>query len=144
LKALLDVNVLIALAKEDHVHHRAAHTWFANNRNAGWATCPLTENGFVRVACNPSFPGPVSGQEARRLFVALRDVPGHEFWPDDVSLSDDDVFDLSTALNHREVADIYLLGLAVAKGGRLATFDRRIRRLPVRRADPEHLLFIPE
>jgi hypothetical protein len=125
--ALLDVNLLIALFDAEHIHHEIAHDWFARQRPSGWATCPLTENGFVRVASNPArgLQGfrPDAAAVRLRRFASSGD---HAFWPDAVSLSDRQLFDLSVAVGHRQVADIYLLGLAVKMKGCLATFDRSI------------------
>jgi toxin-antitoxin system PIN domain toxin len=125
--ALLDVNVLVALFDPDHVHHELAHDWFADNGRAAWATCPLTENGFVRVLSHPGYAGTVS--RATDLVTRLRRFcgsGGHEFWPDAVSLRDETAFDASLIAGHRQITDVYLLGLAHSHGGRLATFDRTI------------------
>jgi toxin-antitoxin system PIN domain toxin len=128
--ALLDVNVLVALFDPDHVHHDLAHDWFADNRTAGWATCPITECGFVRVLANPAYGASVT--RPADLLAGLRRFCAsahHLFWPDTVSLRDDKLFDMSRVGGHRQLTDIYLLGLAKTKRGRLATFDRTI---PVR------------
>jgi len=125
--ALLDVNVLIALFNEHHIHHDAAHDWFADHGDQRWATCPLTENAFLRVLSDPS-------QRAVRLPLStLADHLGrfclderHEFWPDNLSMHDASLFDLSLLHGHRQLTDVYLLGLAVRRGGRLVTFDHSI------------------
>jgi toxin-antitoxin system PIN domain toxin len=124
--ALLDVNVLVALFHPDHIHHETAHLWFAANRAAGWATSPLTENGVVRILANvATFGLRQSAASVRsRLDKACSDE-GHAFWPDSVSLRDERLFNLA-GVGHRQITDVYLLGLAVANGGRLATFDHRI------------------
>ena len=125
--ALLDVNVLVALFDPDHVHHELAHDWFTEHRRTGWATCPLTENGFVRVLANPAYGGTV--MRASDLVARLRrfcESGGHAFWPDALSFRDDAVFVPTLVAGHRQLTDIYLLGLAHAKGGCLATFDRTI------------------
>lgn len=124
--ALLDVNVLVALFDADHVHHELAHDWFADHRAHGWATCPVTENGFVRVVSNPAYGldgfRPDAAVKCLRAFCAS----GHYvFWPDSVSLADARLFDTAAA-GWRQITDVYLLGLAVSTGGRLATFDRAI------------------
>lgn len=128
--ALLDVNLLIALFDPDHVHHELAHDWFADNRSRGWATCPLTENGFLRVLTNPAYrsPVPVSSGLVERL-RAFCGTRGHQFWPDDVSLRDRKLFAATSLVTHRQLTDVYLLGLAKHHDGVLATFDRTI---PVR------------
>lgn len=125
--ALLDVNVLIALFNEHHIHHEAAHDWFADAGDGPWATCPLTENAFVRILSDPS-------QRAGRVPLStLADHLGrfcldehHVFWPDAVSIYDDTLFDVSFLHGHRQLTDVYLLGLAVKRGGRLVTFDQSI------------------
>jgi uncharacterized protein len=121
--------VLIALFEHTHVHHEVAHGWFAENRSRGWATCPLTENGFVRVLSRP-----MTGRPTERVGVLSSHLAGfcaghdHVFWTASISLRDSTLFDLSAA-THRQLADIYLAGLAHVNGGVLATFDRSI---PVR------------
>ena len=123
--SLLDVNLLLALTDPMHVHHGAAHRWFGGTGSHAWATCPLTENGFVRVASHPRYPnrpGDVSAVLAiLRRFCA---VPGHQFWTEDVSLRD--LLQPGTVITHSQVTDVFLLGLAVHMGGRLATLDQRI------------------
>ncbi len=125
--ALLDVNVLVALFDPDHVHHEMAHDWFASDGREAWATCPLTENGLVRVLAHPAYAatvGRVTDLLARlRRFCASG---GHVFWEDSVSLRDATVFDASVVAGPRQLTDVYLLGLAHARKGRLATFDQSI------------------
>ena len=125
--ALLDVNVLVALFDPDHVHHETAHDWFAEHRTAGWATCPLTENGFVRVVSHARFraDAPRPAAVVARLSQFCRSGH-HQFWPEAVSLRDEKRFNLVIARGHAQITDVYLLGLAAAAGGCLATFDRTI------------------
>jgi toxin-antitoxin system PIN domain toxin len=127
---LLDVNVLVALFDPDHVHHELAHEWFAVARGDGWATCPITENGFLRVLSSPTYGSPIARPtelvERLKRFCASGQ---HHFWDDTVSFRDETLFNSSFATSYRQLADLYLLGLAARMGGRLATFDRRI---PVR------------
>lgn len=122
---LLDVNILLALSDPMHVHHDLAHRWFVRKGMPAWATCPITENGFVRVASHPGYPnrpGDVSTVLAilRRLCAA----DGHQFWSDDVSLRD--VLRPGAVIMPAHVTDVYLLGLAAQKRGWLATLDGRI------------------
>ena len=140
---LLDVNVLVALFDPDHVHHDLAHDWFADEGHSAWATCPLTENGFLRVLSNPAYGSPVSrpGELLRRL-RAFRASGGHSFWPDEVSLTDAALFDAAMLAGHRQLTDIYLLGLATRRGGSLATFDRTIPLKAVRGATADNLQVI--
>jgi toxin-antitoxin system PIN domain toxin len=119
--ALLDVNALVALAWDSHVHHAAMRAWFAANGSAGWATCPVTESGFVRVSSNPKvLPTAIGVEAARGVLSALRAVAGHRFLGDDVSLTDADVPSVAA---HRQVTDAHLLALARRRGIRLVTFD---------------------
>lgn len=123
---LLDVNVLIALGDANHPHRAAALRLFERSATVdGWATCPLTENAFLRIVGGAAYPGgPGSPGEARRLLDALCAAPGHAFWPDDLSLADTRIFPTLPA--SRQLTDLCLLGLAVKRGGRFATFDARI------------------
>lgn len=121
---LLDVNALVALAWDSHVHHVAMRVWFAANRSQGWATCAVTESGFVRVSSNRTvLPSATTVQDARDVVSALRDVDGHRFLANDVSLADPDVPRIA---GHRQVTDAQLLTLARRHGIRLVTFDRAL------------------
>lgn len=125
--ALLDVNVLIALFNEHHVHHEPAHDWFADHHGQPWATCPLTENAFIRILSDPAqrpalVPLPMLVEHLDRFCRDDR----HEFWPDAVSIRDQALFNVLMARGHRQLTDVYLLGLAVKRGGRLVTFDQSI------------------
>ena len=121
---LLDVNVLIALCDPAHPHAEAARAFYSGglNRN-GWATCPLVQNGFLRIFGSRKYPGgPGSPQAARPLLAGLLSMPGHQFWNDNVTLTAGTVFPDLPASDG--LADLYLLGLAVKHGGRFATFDQ--------------------
>ncbi len=138
-RALLDVNVLIALFHAGHVHHDVTHDWFADHHADGWATCPLTENGFFRYLTHPRRP---VEQDRATVVASLRTLcgsPHHDFWPDAVSLRDDALFDSSLIVSHRQLTDVYLLGLAARMGGTLATFDGSIPLKAVRGATRQHL-----
>jgi toxin-antitoxin system PIN domain toxin len=125
--ALLDINVLISLFDPLHPHHQAAHNWLSHNRKSGWATCPITINGCIRILSNPRYPNgvPTLGDAAERLRDACS-TPDHHFWPDSITLFDDSLFRLSMIGGHQKITDAYLLGLAVRNHGRLATFDQSI------------------
>ncbi|RQU83916.1 TA system VapC family ribonuclease toxin [Burkholderia cenocepacia] len=124
---LLDVNVLIALLDPGHVQHDTAHDWFGRVGGDAWATCPLTENGVLRIIGNTRYPNTLNTPAAVAPLVAqLRSHPGHRFWPDDVSLMDTQHVDASRLLASDQVTDTYLLALARAHDGKLATFDRRL------------------
>ena len=118
---LLDVNALVALAWDSHVHHAAMRAWFAEHRAAGWATCPVTESGFVRVSSNPKvLPSPIGVDAARGVLGALRALDGHRFLADDVSIVDADV---PAPAGHRQVTDAHLIALARRRETRVVTFD---------------------
>ncbi len=122
---LLDANVLIALGDANHPHRTLALDFFARCVAEGWATCPLTENAFIRILGKSSYPGgPGTTIEARRLLQSFKAAPGCQFWPDSLSLCDASLF--PTLPPSQNLTDIYLLALAVQRGGRLATFDQGI------------------
>jgi toxin-antitoxin system PIN domain toxin len=124
---LLDVNVLIALIDPTHVQHDRAHEWFAAQGHEAWATCPLIENGVLRIVGHPRYPNsPGTPAAVAELMAVLRGLGGHEFWPDDVSLLDGQRIDSARLLNSGQVTDSYLLALARAHDGILATFDRHL------------------
>lgn len=139
MRALLDVNVLLALMDRAHVHHSSALAWWRNERDEGWASCPLTQNGFVRIACQGRYPErPTAAQAIEQLRRQLAE-PGHEFWPDDISVVETALFDRTYILGPKQISDVYLLALAVKNGGRFVTFDRGIPLRAVRGAEPRHL-----
>jgi toxin-antitoxin system PIN domain toxin len=124
---LLDVNALVALAWDSHVHHAAIRKWFAAHGAGGWATSPLTEAGFVRVSSNPAvLPAAIGVEDARRVLASLRAAGRHSFLVDDVSMTDDDV---PTLVGHRQVSVAQLLTLARRHGVRLITFDAGVLAL---------------
>ena len=124
---LLDVNVLIALIDPAHVQHDAAHDWFGRLGHLAWATCPLTENGLLRIVGNPRYPNsPGTPAAVAPSLAALRSLPGHVFWADDISLMDPAWVDANRLLSHGQVTDSSLLALARAHQGQLASFDRRL------------------
>jgi toxin-antitoxin system PIN domain toxin len=125
--ALLDVNALVALAWDSHVHHVIVREWFGARAADGWATCSITESGFVRVSANRRiFPSPIGIADARRVLLALRSWPGHQFLVDDVSFADEDI---PAVTGYRQVTDAHLLVLARRNGVRLITFDSGLATL---------------
>jgi toxin-antitoxin system PIN domain toxin len=128
--ALLDVNVLIALAWPNHVHHYAALQWFRTNHHHGWATCPSTQNGFVRVSSNHRvFPGAKTPREAILLLVKITAMADHFFWQEDLSVLSSRWIAAEKINVHYQVSDAHILGVALRHEGCLATFDRAIRTL---------------
>lgn len=127
---LLDTNVLVALLWAPHRHHSRVHSWFKAHRSGGWATSPMTQAGFVRITSNPAFSADaVSPPEALSLLKTNMAAPDHMFWPDDVALTQAVEYAGARLVGHQQVTDAYLLGLAMQRGGVLATLDRGISSL---------------
>jgi uncharacterized protein len=141
-RALLDVNVLIALHDQQHLHHEEAARWFIANARQGWATCPLTQNGCIRIMSQPGYPNPVPMGDALSMLGRSCSQPHHQFWPDDISLLDAKRLVHGRMHGHRQLTDLYLLALAVAHGGRFVTFDAQVPLSAVRGATASHLLSI--
>ncbi len=142
MRALLDVNVLIALLDPDHASHGPAFQWFASDAGHGWASCPLTQNGCIRIMSHPGYPNPFPASAViERLREAAADRQ-HQFWPDDLSILDAAAIDPRRIHGARQVTDTYLLGLAVRHAGQLVTFDKGISRSAVRNAETRHLRVI--
>jgi toxin-antitoxin system PIN domain toxin len=143
---LLDVNLLVALAWPNHVHHQKALGWFQRNQAEGWATCPLTESGFVRVSSNVAIVP--EARTPREVILLLRHIvalPHHEFWHDEISFASSVSLAEILLVGHRQVTDAHLLMLALQRGGRLATLDGRIRNLlPRGRNSSEVLCLVSE
>ncbi len=142
MRALFDVNVLIALFQPDHVHHQRVHQWWEANQHLGWATCPLTENGFVRIISQPKYPLPQTIQTAIKLLNIAKSATDHAFWPDSLSLLDPAVFAQTSLTHHGQVTDSYLLALAVKNGGRLVALDQDIKTATVIKFVNSHLQLI--
>jgi hypothetical protein len=141
--ALLDINVLVALFDPEHVHHEAAHRWLAANRASGWASCPLTENGFVRVVSNKGYPGRrTEVADAIARLRVFRHSGDHHFWAEGLTLCDEGLFRPEHVAGPQQITDVYLLGLAVARKGRLVTFDRSINVRAAQGADSGRLLVL--
>ncbi len=127
---LLDTNLLIALLWPSHERHGLAVKWFTRHRAKGWATCPLTEAGFVRIVSNPAFSrDAVQPREALHVLTANTAAKDHIFWPDELPIAEAVAFTGIRLMGHQQVPDAYLLGLAIRRGGVLATLDERIAAL---------------
>jgi uncharacterized protein len=140
MRALLDVNVLIALLDQAHPHHDAALAWLKANIRHGWASCPITQNGCVRIMSQPAYPG---ARPVTQIMERLREAIGHtahEFWTDGASIVDPRLVDGTKVHSARQVTDTYLLALAVKHAGRLVTFDSGIALAAVKGAKPGHLV----
>lgn len=140
MRALFDVNVLIAMLDQAHPHHKPASSWLKDNIKLGWASCPITQNGCIRIMSQASYPGarPVA-QIIERLGGALKHS-AHQFWPDDASIADPLIVDGTRVHSARQITDTYLLSLAVKHGGRLVTFDSGIALNAVKGAEVRHLV----
>lgn len=139
---LLDINVLIALLDENHTHHRAASDWLAGNIQHGWASCPLTQNGCVRIMSQQRYPNALSVSEVMVRLQSAVSTRHHEFFADDISLLDDSAVDRERLLSPRQLTDVYLLALAVEHGARLVTLDKSIPIAAARQAVAESLVVI--
>jgi len=140
-RALLDINVCIALLDPNHVFHERAHVWWSANHKQGWASCPLTEKGVVRIMSNPSY-----SKETRFSIGGLIDTlhrfvsdTDHEFWPDDLSIRNEELFVQEKLYGSARLTDVYLLALATKRRGRLATFDQGITLSVVKNAKLHNL-----
>jgi toxin-antitoxin system PIN domain toxin len=141
-RALLDVNVLLALFDRGHIHHSAAMSWWSKNGDAGWASCPLTQNGFVRVASQKGYARPSPLPDVLSIFRQQIAKDDHQFWSDDISITDVSLFDYGFILGPNQITDVYLLALSVKNGGRLVTFDRGLPLKAVRGAEARHLVVL--
>ena len=142
MRALLDVNVLIAMLDSDHLHHARARAWLKQNIKSGWSSCPLTQNGCIRVMSQPGYPNALPAAAVAERLAAATATSHHAFWPDAVSMLDAGRIAWSAVLGSRQVTDVYLLALAVQQGGRLVTLDRAVPLKAVPGAKAMHLAVI--
>jgi toxin-antitoxin system PIN domain toxin len=140
MRSLLDVNVLIALLDADHALHDVAIKWYSRHAEAGWASCPSTQNGCMRIMSNANYPHPVPVSAIHKRLVEASGTPLHEFWPDDVSFLEDRIVDPTRIHGPRQLTDLYLLALAVRHHGRFVTFDGSIAFDAVEGAGKHHIL----
>lgn len=138
-RALLDINVLLALLDRDHTHHSRAREWIQAEIVDGWASCAITQNGFVRIVSQERYPSPVPPSEAIHRLGQATGTPHHEFWNCSVSLLDELAFDRTRILGPRQVTDAYLLALATQHEGRFVTFDQTVPLAAVRSATRKNL-----
>ncbi len=142
MRALLDVNVLIALFDADHSLHTRATQWFAGHVRAGWASCPITQNGCIRIMSHPGYPNALPVRAVMERLKEATTSALHAFWPDDVSLLDARVADSARIHGPRQLTDIYLLALAVRHGGQFVTFDASVSLDAVRGAQKNQILIL--
>jgi toxin-antitoxin system PIN domain toxin len=138
---LLDVDVLVALFDPAHLHHETAHAWLQESRDAGWATCPITENGFVGAVSHPDYPGNrVTVADAVELLSRFAEAEDHHFWPDSTSLRRSSRIDARLLDGHEQIRSAYLLLLAVQNEGLLVTFDPDVPLDAVPQATAGHVV----
>lgn len=141
MRALLDVNVVIALLDPDHALHSAAHSWWSVNQHSGWASCAITENGAVRILSNPNYSKRKRSSPADiiSLLKSFTNRSDHEFWHEEISLRDEKIFMAENILSSGRITDVFLLALAAKHDGKLVTFDQNISLKAVRTAKPQNL-----
>ncbi len=142
MRALLGVNVLIALLDADHSSDARATQWFGSHARNGWASCPITENGCVRIMSHPGYPNALPVQAVVQRLAEASTSGLHEFWPDDVSLLDPQVANSSRIHGPRQITDVYLLALALRHGGQFVTFDTSVSRDAVIGAVKGHVIVV--
>ena len=142
MRALLDVNVLIALLDADHVLHARATTWFASHARSGWASCPITQNGCIRIMSHPGYPNTLPARAVMEHLTEACSSSLHQFWPDDISLLDVGVVDAARIHGPRQLSDIYLLALAMRHGGQFVTFDTSVPLDAIKGAKTTHVLVL--
>ena len=127
---LLDVNVLVALHVPGNQDYDRVQQWFAQTGSNSFATCSITEAGFVRISSQLSVKnGPIDFHEVRIALANLASLPGHAYWPMDISYLEATKPFEQHMHGHRQVTDAFLLGLALHHRGKLATLDRAIKHL---------------
>lgn len=140
--ALLDVNVLIALLDADHSLHARATTWFASRAQARWASCPITQNGCMRIMSHPGYPNALPVRAVMERLAEASASTLHEFWSDDISLLDSRVADSTRIHGPRQITDVYLLALAVRHDGQFVTFDESVSRSAVMGGEKDCLVIL--
>lgn len=142
MRALLDVNVLVALFDAAHVHHETCRAWLVEHQELGWASCPLTQNGTVRILSTPTYPNTMSTSGAAGLVAGACGTPHHEFWHDELSILDASRIRRERIHGPRQITDVYLLALAVARQGRFVTLDAAVPLSPAIGAQKRHLIVL--
>ena len=137
MRCLLDTSILIALLDASHIHHRLTAQWLQTYGGAGWASCPITLNGCIRILSQPSYPNRLPIQQVVAGLRHAMQHPLHEFWADDVNTVTTNVIDWSYTVRPAQLTDVYLLALAVAHKACFVTLDQGIAPacVPTARAD---------
>lgn len=139
MRALLDVNVLIALLDSQHTFHRSATNWLELNLQHGWASCPITQNGCIRILSQSSYPNSTNATAVAAFLKEAISGNEHEFWPDDINLAAVEIIDWRHILGSRQVTDAYLLALAVKHNGKFVSFDQNVSLATVMGASKRHM-----
>ncbi len=142
MRALLDINVLIALFDPIHQHHDRTRAWLKKNIKSGWASCPITQNGFVRIITQPRYPRPITVSEAVERLQEATHTPHHAFWPDAISITESRQFRHDRIHGPQQLTDLYLLALAIHQQGCFVTFDQSIPINALHGAPAEHLVVL--
>jgi Predicted nucleic acid-binding protein, contains PIN domain len=142
MSALLDVNVLISLLDADHSLHTRATKWFAAHARSGWASCPITQNGCIRIMSHPSYPNALPVRSVMDRLAEASASAFHEFWADDISLLDTKISIPTRIHGPRQITDLYLLALAVRHHGQFVTFDASVTMDAIKGAEEKHLLIL--
>ena len=141
-RALFNVNVLTALLDADHLHHGRARAWLAANIDTGWASCPMTQNGCIRILSQPNYPNALTPAKVAERLREATEAVFHQFWAQGPSLLSPALMNWEYIVGSRQVTDAYLLALAVHHDGRLVTFDHAIARRVVPGAEERHLVVL--
>jgi uncharacterized protein len=141
-RSLFDVSILIALLDPDHIHHGVVQSWWGENSAPGWASCPITQNGFVRIVSQPVYGSGFTAAEAIERLADETSRASHQFWPDDIAIVDSSRFNHRAILGSNQITDVYLIGLAVTHSGRFVTLDRGASMSAVKMAAPENLVIL--
>ena len=140
MRALFDISVLLALFDQDHIRHAHVRAWYLSERKHGWASCPLSQNGFLRIVSQRSYSSPRSIADALLVLRAATTRTEHAFWPEDISILDPARIDHAFMLGPKQITDVYLLALAVKNNGRLVTLDTAVPLAAAKGAKPENLV----
>lgn len=142
MRALLDINVLLALFDGGHQFHERAREWLTAHIDAGWASCPITQNGFIRVMSQPSYPNRLAPKQAMDRLAEATRSPHHSFFSDELSVLDERAFDRTRVHGAKQLTDVYLLALALRNAGRFVTFDDSIPLSAVHGATADNLVVL--
>ncbi len=142
MRALLDVNVLIALHDQDHINHSLVSRWFQTEAKQGWASCPITQNGFLRIMSQSGYSNPLPIAMLSGVLARSTQSPFHQFWPDAISAVDEQLFAIASLASSRQLTDAYLLALAIHHHGRFVTLDQTVASMSVKSFSPDRLVVI--